>query len=75
MSSRKPIVRNPDGNIFFILGAVQSALRPTPEKLAEFKGKVAIAKTDGTDYNGMLRLCMEYVDFRIDEPEEDEDFE
>jgi hypothetical protein len=75
MSSRKPIVRNPDGNIFFILGAVQSALRPTPEKLAEFKGKVAIAKTDGTDYNGMLRLCMEYVDFRIDEQEEDEDFE
>lgn len=73
MPHRKPIVRNPDGNIFAILGAVQSALRPTPDKLAEFKGKVAIAKTDGTDYDGMLRLCMEYVDIQIDEQDEDED--
>jgi hypothetical protein len=74
MPHRKPVVRNPDGNIFAILGAVQSALRPFPAKLEEFKGKVAVAKTDGTDYNGMLRLCMEYVEFRIDE-EEDEDSE
>ena len=63
--TRKPIVRNPDGNIFFILGAVQAALRPTPDKLAEFKARVAVAKTDGTDYHGMLRICMDYVEFKL----------
>jgi hypothetical protein len=28
--------------------------------------------TDGTDYDGMLRLCMKYVDFQISDEDSDE---
>jgi hypothetical protein len=62
----KPIVRNPDGNIFFILGACNKALRNRPSSLDAFKAETKVAMTDGTDYDGMLRICMKYVDFKID---------
>lgn len=76
MSNPKPIVRNPDGNIFFILGACNKALAKTPDALAAFKQKTKVAMTDGTDYDGMLRICMKYVDFEIesDEDEDEEDY-
>ena len=73
MSNKKPIVRNPDGNIFFILGACNKALRKTPEALEAFKAETKVAMTDGTDYDGMLRLCMKYVDFQIDEDDSEQD--
>ena len=74
MPNTKPIVRNPDGNIFYILGACNKALAATPANLKAFKEETKVAMTDGTDYDGMLRLCMKYVDFQItDEEEEDED--
>jgi hypothetical protein len=74
MSNTKPIVRNPDGNIFYILGACNKALAATPAYLKAFKEETKVAMTDGTDYDGMLRLCMKYVDFQItDEEEEDDD--
>ncbi len=76
MSNTKPIVRNPDGNIFFILGACNKALAATPAYLKAFKEETKVAMTDGTDYDGMLRLCMKYVDFQIesDDDEEEEDY-
>ena len=67
----KPIVRNPDGNIFFILGACRKALRKTPDALESFTADTKVAMTDGTDYNGMLRICMKYVDFKIDSDEDE----
>lgn len=66
MPISKPIVRNPDGNIFFILGACRKALRKTPDALKSFTSDTKVAMTDGTDYDGMLRICMKYVDFKID---------
>jgi hypothetical protein len=66
MSIIKPIVRNPDGNIFFILGACQKALRSNPESLNAFKEETKVAMNDGkTDYHGMLRICMKYVTFKV----------
>ena len=73
MSNPKPIVRNPDGNIFYILGACNKALAATPDALKAFKAETKVAMTDGTDYDGMLRLCMKYVDFQISDEEEEED--
>ena len=67
----KPIVRNPDGNIFFILGACRKALRNRPSSLESFTAETKVAMTDGTDYNGMLRICMKYVDFKIDSDEDE----
>lgn len=75
MSNPKPIVRNPDGNIFFILAACNKALAPAPAYLKAFKDEVAIAKTDGTDYDGMLRICMKYVDFVIESDGADDDYD
>ena len=73
MSNPKPIVRNPDGNIFYILGACNKALAATPAYLKAFKEETKVAMTDGTDYDGMLRLCMKYVDFQITDEGEEED--
>jgi hypothetical protein len=72
MSNTKPIVRNPDGNIFYILGACNKALAATPACLKAFKEETKVAMTDGTDYDGMLRLCMKYVDFQITDEDSDE---
>jgi hypothetical protein len=69
----KPIVRNPDGNIFFILGACNKALRKTPEALEAFKAETKVAMTDGTDYYGMLAICQKYVRFQIDEDDSEQD--
>jgi hypothetical protein len=73
MSNPKPIVRNPDGNIFYILGACNKALAATPAYLKAFKEETKVAMTDGTDYDGMLRLCMKYVDFQITDEGEEKD--
>lgn len=72
MSNPKPIVRNPDGNIFYILGACNKALAATPAYLKAFKEETKVAMSDGTDYDGMLRLCMKYVDFQITDEDSDE---
>jgi hypothetical protein len=72
MSNTKPIVRTPDGNIFYILGACNRALAATPAQLKAFKEETKVAMTDGTDYDGMLRLCMKYVDFQISDEDSDE---
>jgi len=65
MSIIKPIVRNPDGNIFFILAACQKALRNRPSSLGAFKEETKAAFSNGTDYHGMLAICMKYVTFKI----------
>lgn len=73
---KKPTVKNPDGNIFAILGATQSALRRAgqTERLEDFRQRVEKEKDNpNTSYHAMLGLCMEYVDFEIDEPEDEED--
>jgi hypothetical protein len=67
----KPIVRNPDGNIFFILAACRQALRNRPLSIDAFKAETSAAMKDGTDYDGMLRICMKYVDFQIDANDDD----
>ena len=72
MPTAKPIVRNPDGNIFYILGACNKALAATPAYLKAFKEETKVAMSDGTDYDGMLRLCMKYVDFQITDEDSDE---
>ena len=66
----KPTIYNPDGNIFAILGAAQSALRNRPNSLVLFKEKTRVAMSDGTDYNGMLRLVMEFVNIEITNEED-----
>lgn len=72
----KPIIRNPDGNIWFILGAAANALRQRPKSLERFNARTSAAMRDGkTDYHGMLRIVMEFVDIEIDEPEEDDNAE
>ena len=77
--SNKPIVRDVDGNIFAIIGAVNSALRRAgqKEKAEEYWQKTEKAMQDGeTDYNGMLRIAMQYVEFEMsEEDEEDEGFD
>jgi hypothetical protein len=70
----KPIIRNPDGNIWFILGAAANALKHRPQSLKRFNDRTSAAMRDGkTDYNGMLRIVMEFVEIHIDEPEEEDD--
>ena len=71
----KPKIKNPDGNIFVILGMAQKALRNQPETLEAFKKKTQTAMTDGTDYYGMLSIVMHFVDIEIDEDEDEEDNE
>lgn len=70
----KPIIRNPDGNIWFILGAAAHALRHRPQSLKRFNERTSKAMRDGkTDYHGMLRIVMEFVDIVIDKVDDDED--
>jgi hypothetical protein len=71
----KPIIYNPDGNIYAILGACQNALKDRrPNSYEAFKNETTKAMREGqTDYNGMLRICMKYVDIRVIS-EEDTDF-
>ncbi len=74
--SNKPIVRDVDGNIFAIIGAVKSALRRAgqKDKAEEYWQKTEKAMQDGeTDYDGMLRIAMQYVEFEISEEEEEDD--
>lgn len=68
----KPIVRNPDGNIFAILGACQSVLKDRrPTSYEAFKNETTKAMREGNvDYDGMLRICMKYVEFQIDSDNE-----
>ena len=79
--SNKPIVRDVDGNIFAIIGAVKSALRRAgqKDKAEEYWQKTEKAMQDGeTDYNGMLRIAMQYVEFELTDEEdlgEDEGFD
>lgn len=73
MPKIKPTIYNPDGNIFAILGAARSALRNRPNSLEEFKKKTRTAMSDGTDYDGMLRIVMEFVNIEITTPNEDAD--
>jgi hypothetical protein len=60
----KPIVRGPiDGNAFAVMGAVRAALKKagvSTETIAEYTKKA----TSG-DYNNLLAVSMEYVEFRL----------
>lgn len=71
----KPVVRNPDGNIFAVIGATSSALRRAglKEKLKEFEERwQAESKNPDSDYHSMLRLCMQFVEIELEEEEEEE---
>lgn len=72
----KPVVKNPDGNIFAILGATSSALRRAglKEKLEEFQQRMnAEQKNPDADYHSMIRLCLQYVEIELDSDEEEEE--
>ena len=59
----KLIVRGPiDGNAFAVMGAVARALRRAgqADKVKEYR-----AKATSGDYNNLLRVSMEYVDFDL----------
>jgi hypothetical protein len=61
---KKPIVRGPiDGNAFAIMGAVSRALRSAGQghRVKEYQTRA----TSG-DYNNLLRVSMEYVEFDLD---------
>ena len=65
----KPVVRGPvDGNAFAVLGAVKRALERAGQgdKVQEF-----MAKATSGNYDNLLRVSMEVVDFEL-EGEEDE---
>jgi hypothetical protein len=60
---KKPVVKGPiDGNAFAIMGAVCKALRQAGQgdKVKEYTDKA----TSG-DYNHLLAVSMEYVDFDL----------
>lgn len=70
--SNRPVVKGPvDGNAFAIMGAVKQALKSAGQgdKIREYLGKAMSG-----DYNHLLTVSMEYVDFDLgpDEPEEEE---
>ena len=60
----KPVVKGPiDGNAFAVLAAVTRALRKAgrgPEVIAEYREKAT-----GGDYNHLLAVSMEYVEFDL----------
>ena len=64
MNTDKPVVKGPvDGNAFAIMGAVSAALRKagrSREEIEEYRTKA----TSG-DYNNLLRVSMDYVEFEI----------
>ncbi len=66
--SEKPVVRGPvDGNAFAIMGAVIRALKAAGQgdKVPEYTQKA----TSG-DYDNLLRVSMEYVDFELEGAED-----
>lgn len=58
--SKPTVSRNIDGNAFSIMGAVAKALKKSgqADKVAEYQEKAMSG-----DYNHLLRVSMEYVDF------------
>jgi hypothetical protein len=59
----KPIVEGPvDGNALAIMGAVAKALRKAGQgdKVKEYREKAMAG-----DYDNLLRVSMEYVDFEL----------
>ena len=74
--STKPAITCVDGNIFAIIGAVQSALRRAKQlaEMESFQKETEAAMEGGeTDYHGMLRICMKYADFNLSDEEEEEE--
>jgi len=64
----KPVVRGPvDGNAFNILGAVKRALERAGQgdKVQEY-----MAKATSGDYDTLLRVSMEFVEFDLGEEDE-----
>lgn len=63
MANVKPVVKGPiDGNAFAIMGAVTKALKRAGlvDKVAEYRTKAMAG-----DYNNLLAVSMEYVDFDL----------
>lgn len=60
---KKPVVKGPvDGNVFVVMGAVTRALKRAgqADKVKEYREKATAG-----DYNNLLRVSMEYVDFEL----------
>ncbi len=60
----KPIVKGPvNGNAFAVLGAVKKALKAAGQgdKVAEY-----MRRATAGDYNNLLAVSMEYVDFDLE---------
>ncbi len=61
----KPVVKGPiDGNAFAVMGAVIRALKKAgdADKVKEYKQRAVAG-----DYNHLLAVSMEYVDFDLDD--------
>ena len=61
--TNKPVVKGPiDGNAFAVMGAVTKALKRAglADKVAEYR-----AKAMASDYNNLLLVSLEYVDFDL----------
>ena len=61
--SDKPVVKGPiDGNAFTIMGAVTRALKKAGQgdKVTEYQ-----ARATSGDYNNLLAVSMEYVEFDL----------
>lgn len=73
----KPKIKNPDGNIWVILGMAQRALRDhQPDMVVKFQHMTHKAiMEEKTDYFGMLAIVMQFVDIEIDEDEDNQDNE
>lgn len=56
----KPVIEMPDGNAFSIMGAVKKALKRNgqADQVEEY-----LTKAMSGDYDNLLRVSMEYVDF------------
>jgi hypothetical protein len=60
----KPVVEGPvDGNAFAIMGAVKKALQRA--KVPSSIIKEYFTKAVSSDYNNLLRVSMEYVEFDL----------
>jgi len=67
----KPIVKGPiDGNAYVVMGEVRRALKKAGQgdKVDEYTERA----TSG-NYDNLLRVSMEYVDFELGDEDEDED--
>lgn len=68
MEDDKPVVKGPvDGNAFAVMGAVRRALRRAGQgdKVEEYTKRAM-----SSDYDNLLCVSMEYVDFNLREREE-----